>query len=90
LSEALIAEHQRDPRGQHSDTLERVLDYFRRSSALTPYVLVCTEPFRQWRLARLTGTRGQPPQFVDEQTFESEAEAMHALFLKRVEEIGQS
>jgi len=89
LNADLIAEHQRDPRGHHSDTLERVLGYFRRSSKLTPYVVICTEPFREWRVARLSGVRGQPPVFVDEQRFNSEAKAIHAVFLRRVDEIMQ-
>ena len=87
LSTEVIAEHQRDPRGHHSDTLKRILDYFRRSSVLTPYVVICSEPFREWRVARLSGVRGQAPVFVDEQTFKSETEAIHAVFLKRVAEI---
>jgi branched-chain amino acid transport system permease protein len=87
LSKDIIAEHQRDPRGHHSDTLERVLDYFRRSSVLTPYVVICTKPYREWRVARISGVRGQAPVFVDEQRFSSEAEAIHAIFLKRVDEI---
>jgi hypothetical protein len=69
-----------DPRGLHSDTLQRVLNYFRRSSGLSPYVVICTQPFREWRVARLTGVRGQAPVFVDEQRFSSEADAMHAVF----------
>ncbi|MBV8773013.1 MAG: hypothetical protein JO166_11910, partial [Deltaproteobacteria bacterium] len=51
LSADVIEEHRRDPRGHHSDTLKRVLDYFRRSSRLTPYVVICTKPFREWRVA---------------------------------------
>jgi branched-chain amino acid transport system permease protein len=86
LTDELIAEHRRDPRGSHSDSLKRVLNYFRRSSALTPYVVVCTQPFRQWRVARVTGIRGERPVFVDQQIMRSEAEAMHAIFLKRVDE----
>jgi len=89
LTSDVIAEHQRDPRGHHTDTLKRVLDYFRRSSALTPYVVICTKPFWEWRVARLSGVRGQPPVFIDEQTFKSEAEAIHAVFLKRVGEVMQ-
>jgi branched-chain amino acid transport system permease protein len=87
LTAELIAEHRRDPVGHHSDALKRVLNYFRRSPALTPYVVICTRPFQEWRVARLTGVRGQSPVLVDQQTFNSEAEAMHAVFLKRVEEV---
>ena len=36
LSPEVIAEHEDNPRGHHGDRLEGVLDYFRRSSTLTP------------------------------------------------------
>jgi hypothetical protein len=52
-------------------------------------VIVCTEPFREWRVARLSGARGIPPSFVDERKFNSEAQAMHAVFLLRVEELAR-
>jgi hypothetical protein len=87
LTKEVIAEHERNPFGDHSDTLKRALNYLRRSTTLTPYVVVCTKPFREWRLARLSGQRGQAPTFIDALTYNSEAEAMHALFLKRVEEV---
>ena len=87
LTKKTIAEHKRNPLGDHSDALKRVLNYLRRSSTLTPYVLVCTKPFREWRLAQLSGERGKAPTFIDAPTYGSEAQAMHALFLKRVEEV---
>jgi branched-chain amino acid transport system permease protein len=86
LTDDVIAEHEYDPRGDHSDDLKRVLNYFRRSTSLTPYVVLCTQPFRQWRVARLTGQRHQAPVFADEQTFDSESAAEHAVFLMRVAE----
>jgi branched-chain amino acid transport system permease protein len=87
LTGQVIAEHQRDPRGDHSDTLKRVLNYFRRSSTLTPYAVICTQPYRQWRVAQLSGVRGHGPVLDDDRTFTSEADAMHAVFLKRVDEV---
>lgn len=87
LTKKVIAEHRRDPLGDHSDPLKRVLNYLRRSTELTPYVIVCTKPFREWRLARMSGVRGKPPSFIDQRKYNSEAKAMHALFLKRVEEV---
>jgi branched-chain amino acid transport system permease protein len=89
LTKKVIEEHRRDPAGSHSDALKRVLNYFRRSAGLPPYVIVCTEPFREWRVARLSGARGIPPSFVDERKFNSEAQAMHAVFLLRVEELAR-
>jgi hypothetical protein len=87
LTKKIIGEYRRDPSGLHSDTLKRVLNYFRRSPELPPYVIVCTRPFREWRVARLSGVRGIPPAFIDERKFSSEAKAMHAVFLLRVDEI---
>ena len=87
LTKKLIAEHKRNPLGDHSDALKRVLNYFRRSTTLTPYVLICTEPFRDWRVARLSGERGKAPGFIDAATYDSEEKAMHAVFLKRVDEL---
>jgi hypothetical protein len=87
LTAGIIAEHQRDPRGPHSDALKRVLNYFRRSTALTPFVVVCTRPFQEWRVARLSGVPGQGPVLIDQQIFNSQAEAMHAVFLKRAAEV---
>jgi branched-chain amino acid transport system permease protein len=87
LTKRLIAEHKRNPLGDHSDALKRVLNYFRRTTTLAAYVVVCTTPFREWRLALLSGERGKPPTFIEAPTYNSEAKAMHALFLKRVEEV---
>ena len=86
LTNEVISEHGRDPLGHHSDALKRVLNYFRRSTALTPYAVICTRPFAQWRVARLSGLPATAPTFVDQRTFTSEAEAVHALFLLRVDE----
>lgn len=87
LTKEVIAEHARNPLGEHSDDLKRVINYLRRSSTLTPYVVVCTKPFREWRIAQLSGARGQAPTFIDAPAYDSEAKAMHAIFLMRAEEI---
>ncbi len=85
LTKKIISEHKHNPLGDHSDTLKRVLNCLRRSPALTPYVIVCTRPFREWRIARMSGERGKGPVFDDDRRYNSEKKAMHALFLKRVE-----
>jgi branched-chain amino acid transport system permease protein len=87
LTKKIIAEHKRDPVGIHSDALDRVLNYFRRPNLLERHVIVCTRPFKQWRIARMTGIPGEAPVFVDERTYTSEARAAHAVFLLRVEQM---
>ena len=87
VTKKLIAEHKRDPVGIHSDALDRVLNYFRRPNLLDELVIVCTRPFKQWRVARMTGVPGQAPVFVDERSYNSEAKAAHAVFVMRVEQM---
>ena len=87
LTRKIIAEHKRDPIGIHSDALDRVLNYFRRPNLLDNYAIVCRRPFKQWRVARMTGVPGQSPVFVSDRTFSSEAKAAHAVFLMRVEQM---
>jgi branched-chain amino acid transport system permease protein len=85
ITKKIIAEHKRAPLGDHSDPLARVLNYLRRSPSTTPFVIVCTKPFREWRIAKLSSERGKAPTLVDDQTYTSEAKAMHALFPRRIE-----
>src|SRR5262249_22621929 len=87
LTKKIIAEHKRDPVGIHSDALDRVLNYFRRPNLLERHMIVCTRPFKQWRIARMTGIPVEAPVFVDERTYTSEARAAHAVFLLRVEQM---
>jgi hypothetical protein len=89
LTEKIIAEHQGDPLGNHSDGLKRVLNLIRRTAPNGKYLLVCTRPFEEWRIARTSKVRGQAPTFVDERSFDSEAKAMHAIFLMRIEELNR-
>ncbi len=87
VTEELIAEHARNPLGQHSDALERLLNYFRRAAPAGKLAVLCTRPFREWRIVEVSGVRGQPPRFHDDRVFHSEREAIHAVFLERIDEL---
>jgi branched-chain amino acid transport system permease protein len=87
ITSRLIVEHKRDPLGEHSDSLKRVLNLLRRTAPNGKYVLVCTQPFKQWRIARVSGLYGRGPVFVDGRRFNTEAKAMHAVFLLRIDEL---
>jgi branched-chain amino acid transport system permease protein len=89
ITDELIAEHEREPLGDHSDQLKRVLNFFRRASLKGKYLVVCVEPFRQWRIARLSGLRGRGPVFVDDRSFLSERDAVHEVFLMRIKDFLQ-
>ena len=89
ITKRLIAEHKRAPLGEHSDSLKRVLNLLRRNAPSGKLVLVCTKPFKQWRIARLSRLPGQVPIFVDDRVFNTEAKAMHAVFLLRLDELAR-
>jgi hypothetical protein len=54
------------PVGRHSAGLQRILNVFRGEPLAGKHVLVEVEPHARWRLARLTGVRGEPVPLLDE------------------------
>lgn len=81
ITEDLIDEHRRQPLGQHSDGLERVLNFFRRPPR---YALYARVPCTEYRVVRLPVAPGSEPQPVDSTVYTDENEAMHAVFLMHV------
>lgn len=89
ISQDIVEEHRERPIGKHSDELERVLIYLRKHhlSMAGKYILVCTKPHEEWRIAELSGEPGVPPTLLDD-TFHDRFEAEHGLFLKRLRDNG--
>lgn len=87
ITDELIAEHARDPLGQHSDALERVLNYLRRAPQQGKYGVLSVVPFREYRIVVLSGARGASSRFLDDRVFATEKEALHAVFLERIKEL---
>ena len=86
----LIAEHEARPMGQHSDHLERMLNYFRKAPIPDKYAVYCEKPFESYRVVALSGLPGVPPRTVDDKTYPSLEEAYHAVFLRRVNDLRAS
>jgi hypothetical protein len=87
ITDDLIEEHRAKPLGQHSDALERVLNYFRRQPVQGKYIIVATTPWQEYRIGVLSGVRGKTAEILDGETFATEEEAMHGVFLRRVREL---
>ena len=85
VTPALIEEYRASPLGQHSDDLERVLNYFRRAPFEGKYVLFELEANRKYKIVTTTGAGGGLPQDVDGTIYTDKNEALHAVFLKRVD-----
>ena len=87
ISDALIEEHRTTAGKRRSDALERVLAYFRSAAVADKYALLAVKPFAEYRIVALSGRRGVPPRLADDQVFKSPEDAMHGVFLKRVQDL---
>jgi branched-chain amino acid transport system permease protein len=85
----LIAEHRAKPLGQHSDALDRLLNYFRREEMPDKYAILQIGPLKScsYRVMALSGRAGQPPRLVDDKLYSTLNEAYHAVFLLRVNDL---
>ena len=85
VTPALIEEYRARPLGQHSDDLERVLNYFRRAPFEGKHVLFELEPNRTYKVVATAGRGGGLPEDVDGTVYTDKREALYAVFLKRVD-----
>ncbi len=86
----LIEEHRVKPLGQHSDHLERVLNYFRAAGGENKYVLYEMKANREYKIIVTTGKKGVPPREADGVVYTDKNEALHAVFVKRVQDLMDS
>lgn len=84
ISDELIEEHRRKPLGQHSDNLERVLNFMRRPPSFGLYSRTACQ---EYQVIALPVTPGDPPKPIDDIVYRDEKEALHAVFLKHVDKL---
>ena len=91
ITPALIEEHRRNPLGQHSDALSRVLNHFRRGEVADKYAIM-RQPgqFHAYKIVAFSGVRGAPPRLVDDRLHGDINAAYHAVFLLRVNDLMES
>ena len=90
ITDELIEEHRTTFGKRRSDALERVLTYFRSAGVADKYAVLAVKPFAEYRIVALSGRRGVPPRAVDDQVFTTPDEALHGVFLKRVQDLMES
>lgn len=88
----LIAEHKQKPLGQHSDALDRLLNYFRRGEMANKYAICQVGPLAScsYKVMAFSGRTGQPPRVVDDKLYATLNEAYHAVFLLRINDLLES
>ena len=90
ITPEIIEEHRRQPLGQHSEALERVLLYFRRAKMDDKYALHSSGPHGPYKIIAFSGTRGVSPRLVDDREFATLDEAYHGVFMRRVHDLMES
>ena len=77
--------------GIHEDILlNRLLLRMRAQPAKGKLVVICTKIEKEWRIARLSGIRGVPPEFVSDKVYSDENLVQHDVFLMRLDELSES
>jgi hypothetical protein len=85
VTDAVIEEHRRRPLGQHSDALERLLNYFRRGGLAGKFGLLQRDQGRaEYRIVVFPGVRGAPATVEEAPVYDSLNAAYHAVFLRRI------
>ena len=83
----LVDEFRQRPHAKHSPDLQRVLNVMRSTPlAEGRYILVCTKPYREWKLAR-HGGRKRPIEILQDEVFFSREAAEWAVFKRRWKEL---
>jgi branched-chain amino acid transport system permease protein len=90
VTDELIEEHRTTNGKRRSDALERVLTFFRAAAVADKYAVLAVRPFAEYRIVALSGRRGVPPRAVDDQVFKTPEDALHGVFLKRVQDLMES
>jgi branched-chain amino acid transport system permease protein len=86
----IIEEHRRRPLGQHSEALERVLYYFRRSPMEDKYALHHIAATGRYRIIAFSGKRGVAPRIVEDKEYATIEDAYHGIFIRRIHDLMES
>lgn len=88
----LVTEFLRAPKGPHSPELQAYIKSLLGAPAARNIVIVNLVPFRTWALARLPdrrlGSEGDRIVIERERLFDSEEDAVRALFIRRRQALG--
>ena len=90
ITPELIAEHRNDPSGssaRHSPALQEILIYLRTQPVEGKPFAYVDEPHRKYRIGLMQG-RGNAPEILDTEVFNTERDAIHAVFLHRLRWLG--
>lgn len=86
----IVEEHRRQPLGQHSAALERLLMYFRRAPMDDKYALHRNTTTGRYKIIAFSGERGVSPRVVEDREYDSIGDGYHAIFIRRIHDLMES
>jgi len=91
ITPSLIQEHAEDPLGRHTPALDMLLSFLRSDPmrGKPQYVIMCTVPATEWVIGEHPRRRGEIIlSAVDSERYASVDAAEHAIFLRRLRDLG--
>lgn len=79
----LVEAFRAQPIGRHGPELRDLLNRMRQAPGVPDYILICTQPHREWLLATKAPARGAPVELVQGYRFTSPEEAEWCVFKLR-------
>lgn len=92
LTPEIIAEHKDDPRGQetrHSEVLQQILNHIHNLPTDGKSFVYAEVPHHKYKMG-IMHARGIAPTIFHDTVYSNEKEAVHAVFLQRLEQLGIS
>jgi hypothetical protein len=92
IDDDLIEEHRTNPmqlQGHHSPDLHIVLNYFRNAPIIGKEFVYAVKPYEEYQVGIVTA-RGTAAALLNDTTYSSEDEAVHAVFMARVNKLRAS
>ena len=71
-----------------NQTVTEVQQIVLLATSICRYIIVCTQPHKEWCLGKVSGIRGVLPEVLKDQCFSSRLEAEHGVFLARLKDCG--
>ncbi len=90
VCDEVIEEYKHNPLGQHSEPLSRLLHFFSCAPQKGKYALKREEQTKTFKIIALSGERGEPPQYIDNEEYGTLNDAYHGVFLKRIHDLMES
>ena len=86
-STALASQFKAAPFGPYSADLQKLLQLLRWGFVRGRTIIICTKPYREWRLGRMAPKRGLPVEISETEVFTDYGAAVWACFRARWQEV---